>query len=79
MHAGVGVIEVGAGAQGHDDFFQRAVPGPFAQAVDGALDLARAGLHGGQAVGHGHAQVVVTVDADHRLVDIGHAVAQRVG
>ena len=63
------VIVVAAGAQGHDDFFQRAVAGPLAEAVDRAFDLAGAVLDGGQAVGHGQAQVVVAVDADHGLVD----------
>ena len=71
------LVEVAAGAQGHDDLFQRAVAGPFADAVDRALDLPGAGLDGGQAVGHGQAQVVVAVDADHRLVDVGHALAER--
>ena len=73
----VGMIEIVAGPQGHDDLFQRAVAGPLAQAVDRALDLPGAGLDGGQAVGHGHAQVVVAMDADHGLVDVGHAVAER--
>ena len=31
----------------------------------------------GQAVGHGQAQVVVAVDADHGLVDVRHALAER--
>ena len=73
----VGVIEVVAGAQGHDDLFERAVARPLAQAVDRALDLSRPGLDGGQAVGHGHPQVVVAVDADHGPVDVRHALAER--
>ena len=77
VDARVGVVVVVPRAQGHDDFFQRAVAGPLADAVDRALDLARAGLDGGQAVGHGQAQVVVAVDADHGLVDVRHAVAER--
>ncbi len=72
----VGVVVVVPGAQGHDDFFQRAVAGPLADAVDRALDLSGAVLDGGQAVGHGQAQVVVAVDADHRLVDVRHAVRE---
>ena len=28
--------------EGHDGFFERAVPGAFSQSVDGAFDLARA-------------------------------------
>ena len=61
----------------HDDLFQRAVAGPLADAVDGAFDLAGAVLDGRQAVGHGQAQVVVAVDADHRPVDVRHAVAEQ--
>ena len=73
----VGVVVVAAGAQGHHDFFERAVAGPFADAVDRAFDLAGAVFDAGQAVGHGQAQVVVAVDADHGLVDVRHAVAER--
>ncbi len=36
---------------GHHDFLEGAIAGPFAQAVDGAFDLASAFLEGGQAVG----------------------------
>ena len=71
------VVVVAAGAQRHHDFFQRAVAGPLADAVDRALDLAGAVFDGRQAVGHGQAQVVVAVDADHRLVDVRHAVDER--
>ena len=76
LHAGVGVVEVAARAQGHDDLFERAVAGPLAQPVDRALDLSGAGLDGGEAVGHGHPQVVVAVDADHGAVDVRHALAE---
>ena len=65
------------GAQRHHDFFQRAVAGPLADAVDRAFDLAGARFHRGQAVGHGQAQVVVAMDADHGLVDVRHALAER--
>src|SRR5205814_1110439 len=41
-----------------------AVAGALADAVDGALDLARAVLDGGQRVRHRQPEVVVTVDAD---------------
>ena len=64
-------------AHGHDDLLQRAVAGALAQAVDGALHLARAtDLHAGQRVGHRHAQVVVAVHAPDRLVGVGHLLAQ---
>ena len=71
-----GVVVIVAGPQGHDDLLERAVAGPLAHAVDRTLHLAGAGLDRRQAVGHGHAQVVVAVDADHRPVDVGHAVAE---
>ena len=73
---GGGVVEVVPGAQGHDDFFERAVARPFAEAVDRAFDLPGPGLDGRQAVGHGQAEIVVAVDADHGLVDVRHAIAE---
>ncbi len=54
----------GARPEGHHDLLQRRVAGALAEAVDGDLHLARAGLHGGQGVGRGQAQVVVAVDGD---------------
>ena len=47
------------------------LPGPFADAVDGHLGLARTGLDGGQGVGRGQAEVVVAVDAEDGPVDVG--------
>ena len=41
-----------------------AVAGAFADAVDGAFDLPRAGFDGGQRIGHGEAQIVMAMDAD---------------
>jgi hypothetical protein len=61
VDAGVQVEERVARLQRHDDFFERTVAGAFADAVDGALDLAGAGDHRGQAVGHRHAEIVVAV------------------
>ena len=46
---------VAARAHGHDDLFEGAVAGAFAQAVDGAFDLARAFLQCGQRVRYGEA------------------------
>ena len=77
VDVGVGAEVVAAGAQRHDDLFEGAVAGALADAVDAALDLARADLDGGEAVGHGHAQVVVTVDGEaHRLAQFGRLLAQ---
>ena len=39
VDARVGLIKIAARAQRHDDFFQRAVAGPLADAVDRAFDL----------------------------------------
>ncbi|MNJ40067.1 hypothetical protein D3C77_349520 [compost metagenome] len=63
-------IAVRAGAQGHDDLFDRGVAGPFADAVDRAFDLTRPALDGGQGVGDGQTQVVVGV---RREDDVGVA------
>ena len=70
VDAGFDAEEVGPRLQRHDDLLQRAVARPFAEAVDGALDLPRAGTHGRQRVGHGHTQVVVAVNADDGPVDV---------
>ncbi len=55
---GVGV-DVAAGFEGHDDFFEGGVAGAFADAVDGAFDLTGAALDGGEGIGDGEAEVVV--------------------
>ena len=67
---------VGAGPDRHDDLFEGAVAGPLADAVDGALDLPRPFVQGGQAVGDRQAQVVVAVDADDHLVDAADVLLQ---
>ena len=62
-----------------------AVAGALADAVDGALDLAGTGGDGGQRVGDGHAEIVVTVAGDdevlalHGLADLADEVAVLVG
>ena len=53
--------------EGHDDLLERRVAGALAEAVDRHLDLARAGLDGGERVGRREPEVVVAVDADRRL------------
>ena len=62
--------------QRHDDLFEGAVAGPLAEAVDGAFDLPGPFEHGGEAVGDGHAQVVVAVDAEDDLVDAADVLLQ---
>ena len=53
--------------EGHDDLLERRVAGALAEAVDRDLDLARAGLDGGERVGRREPEVVVAVDADRRV------------
>jgi hypothetical protein len=80
--------------QEHHDLLERGVAGPLSDAVDRALDLPGAGLHAGEGVRHGQAEVVVAVDAQldvrqarHQLVQApeerrvlaGHRVPDRVG
>ena len=77
VDADVELEVVAARAHRHHHLFERAVAGTFAQAVDRALDLARAAdHHAGQRVGHRHAQVVVAVHRPDRLVAVGDALAQ---
>ncbi len=70
----VGVVVILPDAQGHDDLFERAIARPLADAVDRAFDLSGAVLDAGQAIGHGQAEVVVAMHADHGLVDVRHAI-----
>src|SRR5947209_10238256 len=85
---------VWAHVQRHDDLFERGVAGALADAVDSALDLARARAERREAVGDGEAEVVVAVHADghvapgddalahglHQLDELaGRRVADRVG
>ncbi len=82
LDTGVEGQAVAARLQRHDDLFQGGVAGPLAQAVDGALDLARPALHPGQGVGDGQAQVVVAVGGEHHRVGARHAgdqVAEQLG
>jgi hypothetical protein len=61
VDAGIDVVEGVAHLQRHHQFLHRGIAGALADAVDGALDLARAALDRGQRVGHGQAEVVVAV------------------
>jgi hypothetical protein len=56
-----------ARAEGHHDLLERSVAGALAKAVDRDLDLARAGLHGGERVRGRQSEVVVAVDRDRGL------------
>ena len=61
-----------AGVQQHHDLLQRGVAGALADPVDRALHLARPGQQPGERVGHREAQVVVAVDRQHDIAQIGH-------
>ncbi len=60
----------------HDDFLERAIARALTDAVDRAFDLTCTGLHGGQAVRDGHAQIVVAVHAQTNIVDAGDVLLQ---
>ena len=64
-----------AGLDRHHDLFQRRIAGALADAVDGAFDLARAAVHAGQRIRHRHAEIVMAMHREHRLVGIRHALA----
>jgi hypothetical protein len=66
------------GMHRHDDFFQRGIAGALAEAIDGAFDLACPRHHGGEAVGHGQAQVVMAMHRPDHLVGIRDPFAQLV-
>ena len=72
VHVRREVEEVAPRLDRHHHLLQGCVARPLADAVDAGLDLAGAGADSGQAVGHGQPEVVVTVDGDQRLVDVGH-------
>ena len=71
------VEEVVARPQRHHDFFQRAIAGAFADAVDGAFDLPRARDHGGEAVGHRQAEIVVAMHAESRTLSMPRTCLRR--
>ena len=50
--------------QRRDDRDQIGIAAALAEAVERALDLARAGAHGGERIGHRLLGIVVRVDAD---------------
>ena len=58
------------GADGHHHLFQRCVACALAQAVDRAFDLPRTTANSGQRIGHRHAQIIMAVGRENRLVRI---------
>ncbi len=64
------------GVDRHHDFFECGVTGTFAEAIDRAFDLTRPCIDRRDRVGNRHAQIVVAVNRQDRLVDVRHAVKQ---
>ena len=81
QHGGVDLVpprkHVVADVDRHHDFFQRGIACPLADAVDGAFDLPRAAGDAGQRIRHRHAEVVMAVHREYRLVGIRHPLDQR--
>ena len=76
VQPGVRAVVAGAHLQRHRQLLHRRVAGTFADAVDGAFDLARTALDRGQRVRDGQAQVVVAVRAEDHAVGAAHVGAQ---
>ena len=70
--ADVGLARV----QEHHDLLERRVARALADAVDRALDLARAGQHAGERVGHRQPEVVVAVHREHDVAQARHALVE---
>ena len=77
LDAGPEAVVRVARAQRHHDLLERRVAGPLADTVDRDLNLARACLHAGQRVRGRETEIVVRVDAERRLVQLGHVGVQR--
>src|SRR5580698_5368082 len=68
-------VAIMTNADGHHDLFKGSVAGAFADAVDGALDLAGSSGDGCHGVGHGHAEIVVAMGGDSDVFDSLNALA----
>src|SRR6185437_11449361 len=55
---------------------ERAVAGALADAIDRAFDLACAGEHRREAVGHRHAQIVMTMHRERYAIDAAYMLTQ---
>jgi hypothetical protein len=54
---------------------REALPARSPMPLTQTFHLARPGPDSGQGVGHGHAQVIVAMHADHRVFNLGHVLA----
>src|SRR5258708_29152340 len=77
LDAGVDAVAIGPYIECGGDLFECRVAGALADAVDGALHLARTGCDGGERIGCGEAEVVVAMrGGDGALgIDAGDALA----
>ena len=80
QHGGVDLVPprklVVADVDRHHDFLERGIACPLADAVDGAFDLPRAAGDAGQRIRHRHAEIVMAMHREHRLVGIRHPLDQ---
>ncbi len=73
--AGVKGVLVVAGAQRHDNFFQRSVACTFANAVNGTFHLPGAAPQGCQCIGNAQPQIVMVMGGKNDLIRTGYAFA----
>ena len=75
IDTGVQIQHVFSHLQRHDDLFKRCVSGALTDSVDRYLRLAGAGTQRTDRIRDCKAQIIVAVNTQNRLVNIGHAVA----
>ena len=68
--------DVVANLERHDEFLKRRVARAFADAVDRAFHLPRAVLDGDKRIGDREAEVVVAMNADDGVLDVGDVVVE---
>ena len=79
LHAGIDAgKEILPDVEPHNHLFERRIPGALAKAVYRAFDLPRAVRDRSERVGGCHAEIVVAVDRDYRLVNVRNPVEQGV-
>ena len=61
---------IAAHVHSHHHLFERCIPGALADTVDGAFDLAGAGINRGETVRYREPEIVMTVDANRDVFSI---------
>ena len=77
INIGSALVKIFTSSHGHDDFLEAAVASAFTNTVDRAFDLSCTLSYSFQAVGNRHAEIIVTVDTNHGLVNVTDPVAQK--